>query len=118
MRAGAAGDEHVRVLGAELSAVVEAALERGEAERIERHRVWSAAEPHRPCCGVDVVDGERAQLADRRAVQQREQPDERFVRVAVSACPAAQQPVPGRPWRGCGRGTRGRGGERGRRSGR
>jgi len=92
VRAGAAGDEHVRVLGAELLSVGEAAVERGEAEWVERDWVRPAAEPDRSRCGVDVVDGEGSQLADRRAVQQREQPDERLVRVTVSACPAAQQP--------------------------
>ena len=92
MRAGAAGDDHVRVLGAELVSVLEAALQRREAERVERHRVGSTTECHCSGCGVDVVDREGSQLADRRAVQQREQPDERLVRVTVSARPAAQQP--------------------------
>lgn len=91
MRAGAAGDEHVRVGGAEPGSVGEASLERGEADWVERHRVRSVPEPHLPRCGVDVGDGERSQLADRRTVQQREQSDERLVRVAVSAGPAAQQ---------------------------
>jgi hypothetical protein len=92
MRLGSAGDDHVRVCGAGVLSVCEAALERGEGERIVRHRMWSATEPDRSRCGVDVVDGERAQLADRRAVQQREQSDERLVRVTLSARPSAQQP--------------------------
>jgi hypothetical protein len=91
VRAGAAGDDHVRVLGAESSPVGEAALERGEGERVERNPVRPATEPRRSRCGVDVGDGERAQLADRCAVQQREQSDKRLVRVAVPAGPAAQQ---------------------------
>ena len=82
----------MRVLGAEPSSVGKAALERGEADRVERHRVRSAPEPHLPRCGVDVVDGERSQLADRRGVQQREEPDERLVRVAVTGRPASEEP--------------------------
>ena len=46
MRAGTASDDHMRVLGAEPGSVGEAALERGEADRVERHRVRSATEPH------------------------------------------------------------------------
>ena len=92
MRAGPAGDDHVRVLGAELVSVSQAAFESGEAERVERHLVRPATEHDRSRCGVDVVDGEWPQFAGRRGVQQREQPDERLVWVTVTGRPATQQP--------------------------
>jgi hypothetical protein len=40
---GTAGDEHVRVVGAQSVAVVEKALQRGPADRVQRHRVRSLA---------------------------------------------------------------------------
>ena len=92
MRTGAASDDQMRVLRAEPGSVGEAELERGETEGVERHRVWSAPEPHLPRCGVDVVDGERSQLAGGRTVQEREEPDERLMRVAISGHPSSEQP--------------------------
>ena len=92
VRAGAAGDDHVWVGGAELVSVIEAVLERGEAERVERHRVRAVTEHDCSRGGVHGVGGEWPQFADRRGVQQREQSDERLVRVTVSRRPAAQEP--------------------------
>lgn len=76
---GTAGDDHMRVVGAQGVAVIEAALQSGPADRVQRHRVWALAEVDRAITGVDVVDLQRAQLTAGGAVQYGKEPEEGLV---------------------------------------
>ena len=53
-------DDHVRVAGGEPLAVVQAALQRVPAGRVERDGVRAASEPDRARGGIDVGDLEVA----------------------------------------------------------
>jgi hypothetical protein len=59
---GVRGDDHVRVAGAEPLAVVQAALQRVPAGRVERNRVRPVPEPDGARGGVNVGDREAAQF--------------------------------------------------------
>jgi hypothetical protein len=59
---GTAGDDYMRVVRAQGVAAIEAALQRGPADRVRRHRVWTLAEVETAITRVDVVDLQQPHL--------------------------------------------------------
>ena len=102
---GVSGDDHVRVAGGVRLPVLQAALQRVPAGRVERDGVRPGAEPDRARGHVDVGDLEVTQILGRRGVQEREQAGQRLVRVNPRVGgPAAEQA----PLLGDGQGTGGK----------
>jgi hypothetical protein len=82
----------VRVGGAPGFAVVEAALQDLPARRVRRHRSGTGAEPGWRGALVDVAYAKVPDLVAGSAVQQREDAEQRLVRVDAVACdPGAKQ---------------------------
>jgi hypothetical protein len=91
---GAAGDHHVRVVGAKVFAVGQTALQHRPARRVQRHRLGTLPEPDRASGGVDLVDPQQPDLAAGGSVQQRQDPEQGLVGVDVGVGhPAAKQPA-------------------------
>ncbi|HEY0452763.1 hypothetical protein [Actinophytocola sp.] len=82
----------MRVGGALLVAVSQAALQHSPAGRIERDRVWPIAQPESLGLVVDVIDLQQPSFLAGGPVQESEYPDNRLVRVDIGICgPAAEQ---------------------------
>ena len=82
----------MRVAGGEPLPVLQAALQRVPAGRVERDGVRAAPQPDRARGRVDVGDLEVAQIPGRRGVQEREQAGQRLVRMDGGiGGPAAEQ---------------------------
>ncbi|HEY5148550.1 MAG TPA: hypothetical protein VIJ23_01745 [Mycobacterium sp.] len=69
------------VLGALGVAVREASFEDGPGGGVQRHRLRAVTQPDGASAGVDVVQPDHPDLDAGRAVQQRQDTQERFVRV-------------------------------------
>jgi hypothetical protein len=89
---GALRDDHVRVRGPLGLAVAQAAQQNLPARRVKRHRQGTAAEFRRPGRLVDVAHAQVPDLVAGSTVEQREDAQQRLVRVGVTARrPAAEQ---------------------------
>ena len=78
---GGAGDQHIWVVGAQLLAVGDAALQDRPAGRVQRHRVRACPQPDGPRGGVELVESQQADLAAGGGVQQRQNPEQGLVGV-------------------------------------